>query len=269
MSIAPYFVEYGFYAANHGGAFTVVKSREPDFGLDIAAIEAALTPKTRVLLLNSPNNPSGAIYSIAELTALAEMLVRVSKERDKPIYLVSDEPYRFLTYDGARVPSTLPLYPYSVVCSSFSKNLGLAGERVGYALVNPEMPGKDELIDGLILANRILGFVNAPAIGQTIAARAINETVDTGIYHKRRDLMADVLDDAGFDYAMPKGGFYFFPKAPGGDDVAFVSKLQEELILAVPGSGFGFPGYFRLTFCVDEAVIARSHDGFARAMKGR
>lgn len=268
LAPAPYFVEYGFYAANHGGVLTTAKCRPPEFDLDLEAMAAALTPKTRVVLVNSPNNPSGAVYPEATLRGLADLLSAHSAKTGREILLVADEPYRFLAYDGAVVPSILPLYPYSVVVSSFSKNLSLAGERVGYALLNPAMPGKAELLGGLIFANRTLGYVNAPAVGQKLIPACRGASVDVTKYAARRTAMAEVLAAAGYDFAMPKGGFYFFPKVPAhmnGDDVAFVQKLQAERVLAVPGAGFGFPGHFRLTFCVDENVIRRALPGLKAA----
>lgn len=266
LTPAPYFVEYGFYAENHGGVLVPVASKPPAFQLDLKAIDAAVTSRTRVVLINSPNNPTGQVYPRQDLEALASILEGHNKGRKRPIFLLSDEPYRFLAYDGVEVPSVLPLYPYSVVASSFSKNLSLAGARIGYALVNPRMPGKDELVNGIILANRILGFVNAPALGQKLLAKAIHAQVDVEIYRRRRDAMALVLDAAGIRYAMPKGAFYFFPEAPGGDDLSFVDRLRKERILAVPGRGFGTPGFFRLAFCVSEDTIRRSQDGFIRAV---
>jgi aspartate aminotransferase len=232
----------------------------------VAALEAAITDKTRVVLINSPNNPTGVVYPRETLAELCEMLKRKSAGRARPIFLLADEPYRFLAFDGAEVPSLLPMYPHTVVVSSFSKNLSLAGARVGYALVNPAMPEKDELVGGIILANRILGFVNAPALAQKLLAKALGSQVDAGIYATRRDAMKKVLDGAGYRYPMPRGAFYFFPEAPGGDDVAFVNLLTEERILAVPGKGFGCPGHFRLAFCVGTEVIERSAEGFKRAM---
>jgi aspartate aminotransferase len=178
---------------------------------------------------------------------------------------VSDEPYRFLTYDEAEVSPIFPLYKHSIVANSFSKSLSLAGERIGYLLINPSMPEKATLMEGLILANRILGFVNAPAIGQRLLEETLHSQVDVDIFVRRRELMREVLDEAGYSYPPPRGGFYFFPAAPGGDDVAFVQILQQERILAVPGSGFGCPGHFRLSFCVPEQVIRNSAPGFARA----
>ena len=266
LSVTPYFVEYGFYVANHGGVFRTVPTLPDTFALDIDAIDAAITPQTRAMIINSPHNPTGAVYTLSELEALTELLARASKKYGHPIYLIADEPYRFLTFDGATVPSLLPLYPYAIVASSFSKNLSLAGERLGYAVLSPLFEERAQLMAALTLANRILGFVNPPVIGQHIMAGALGSQVDVSIYARRRQMMADILKDAGFEFQMPRGAFYFFPKAPGGDDVAFVSKLAEERILAVPGSGFGGPGHFRLSFCVSDDVISRSAEGFKRVL---
>lgn len=265
LTPAPFFVEYGFYAENFGGRLIPVPSRAEDFSLDLEALERAMGPKTRVVLINSPHNPTGRVYTEAELRSLARILAEKSKALGRDILLVADEPYRFLTYDGMVVPSLLPLYPFTVVVSSFSKSLGLAGERIGYALVNPAMPRRQELVAGLVLTNRILGFVNAPAVGQRLIQHALGTRVDVGVYAGRRKAMAGILEDAKIAFFMPQGAFYFFPKAPGGDDLTFVQALQEELILAVPGRGFGTPGFFRLTFCMDESVITRSAAGFKRA----
>ena len=262
---APFFVEYFFYAQNHGGELKPVPVKKDDFHLDIPAMARAINERTRIVLLNSPNNPTGQIYDRQELQELVEVLKEVNAGSRRPIYLVSDEPYRFLTYDGAEVPPIFPLYEHSIAASSFSKNLSLAGERIGYLLLNPAMPEKSTLMDGLILANRILGFVNAPAVGQRLVEHALKTQVDVDIFVRRRQLMAQVLDQAGYSYTPPRGGFYFFPAAPGGDDVAFVRVLQDERILAVPGSGFGCPGYFRLSFCVPEQVISSSAPSFAKA----
>ena len=265
---APFFVEYGFYVQNHGGVFKSVPAKEMTFELDLEALEAAITDRTRVVLVNSPNNPTGQVYSREEMTALAEILRRHSEKNGRPIFLVSDEPYRFLAYDGVEVPSLLALYEYAVVISSFSKNLALAGERVGYVALNPDMPGVQKLAGALVLTNRILGFVNAPAVGQHIVTRALGQGVDLSVYESRREAMARVLTEAGFRFTMPKGGFYFFPAIPEGkDDTSFVNiNLMNEKILAVPGTGFGFPGYFRLAFCVDQSVIEGAAEGFKRAV---
>lgn len=264
---APYFVEYGFYCANHGGVLKPVPSRQPDFRLDMQAFAAAINEKTRAVIINSPNNPTGVIYSREELAELATLLEEASTRYGRPIYLVSDEPYRFLAFDGVVVPAMLPLYTYSVVIGSFSKNLALAGERVGYVVCNPAIENVAELVGGITLTNRILGFVNAPCIGQKLMQAALGTNADATVYIQRRKLMAEVLTDAGIDFAMPQGTFYFFPKAPFGmDDKEFVSLLADELILAVPGSGFGCPGYFRLALCVSTHFIDQARQGFINAV---
>lgn len=263
---APYFVEYGFYAENHGGVLRSAPARPLTFELDADALAGNITERTRCVLINSPNNPTGRVYSRQELDTLADVLRRASARFGRPILLISDEPYRFLAYDQTEVPGIFPVYEHSVVISSFSKNLALAGERVGYVAVNPAMEEGARLMDGLVLANRILGFVNAPAVGQRLLAEALGHGVDISVYAARRKAMAEVLEAAGFSFSLPQGAFYFFPRIPkGDDDTAFVRLLMDERILAVPGSGFGYPGYFRLAFCVDEAVIRGAAEGFARA----
>ena len=262
---SPYFVEYGAYAGHFGGNLVPVRSTLPDFGLDLAALDAAIGPRTRAVIVNSPNNPAGCIYDVATLRALGDLLAHKNRDRARPVFLVSDEPYRTLAYDGAVVPPVLPLSPFAVVVGSFSKSLSLAGERIGYIAVNPEMPDVQVLADALIMTNRTLGFVNAPVVGQQLVEQLVDSTVDVGVYDRRRQAMAAVLRRAGIEFTMPKGAFYFFPKAPGGDDQRFVNLLLEQNVLAVPGRGFGFPGYFRLAFCVDEKVIERSAPSFERA----
>jgi len=263
---APYFVEYGSYAGNFGGVLRPVPARPLTFEPDLPAMAAALSERTRAVIINSPNNPAGVVYDEALLRELARLLEAHMQRYGRPVYLISDEPYRFLTYDGVTVPPVLPLYRFSVVVGSFSKNLSLAGERIGYLVANPAMEEVDRLIAGVILTNRILGFVNAPALGQRVMAAALGDGVDVGIYRERRDAMARVLDGAGIRYTLPKGAFYFFPKAPEGvDDKAFVDLLLKHRVLGVPGSGFGYPGFFRLTFCVDRRIIERSADGFRKA----
>ena len=266
LSLMPYFVEYGFYVSNHGGVFRGVAAKPDTFAIDFTALEAAITARTKALIINSPNNPTGQIYSREELRMLCELLGEKSRIFGRPIFLVVDEPYRFLAYDGIEVPPLLPMYAYAVVASSFSKSLSLPGERVGYLALSPQLEGKAELMAGLILANRILGFVNPPVVGQYLMRAALGSQVDVAVYKRRRDAMAEVLRDAGYDFFMPKGAFYFFPKAPGGDDSAFVDKLAKELVLAVPGSAFAGRGYFRLAFCVDESVIYRAAPGLKKAI---
>ena len=264
---SPYFVEYAFYAGNFQGKLVPVASKADTFELDCAAIDAAITPKTRAVLVNSPNNPTGQIYTRKELDELAAVLKNASRKFGRTIYLIADEPYRYLNYDNCDVPSVFSVYDASVVIGSFSKTLSLAGERIGYVAVNPALEGADELLNGIIMTNRILGFVNAPAVAQQILIRAVDSTIELDIYRRRRDLMAQVLTDAGIEFMMPKGAFYFFPKSPVADEREFVQKLLEQRILAVPGRGFGLAGHFRLTFCVDESIIANSAESFKNAMK--
>lgn len=267
VCFAPYFVEYGFYAGNYGGVLKPVNTKAPDFRVDADALDHAITPKTRAMIINSPNNPTGVIYSQQDLDQIAAVLSAKSKQYGKPILLLSDEPYRFLAFDDVKVPPVLPAYSHSIVVSSFSKSLSLAGERIGYLAVHSQMPEGDLLPAGLTLANRILGFVNAPMIGQLIIQYALSAGVDVSIYDERRKAMAAVLDEVGIEYTMPKGAFYFFPKAPDGyDDKSFVDLLLTENIIAVPGKGFGYPGYFRLTYCVDKAIIERSLPAWQRIM---
>lgn len=263
---APYFVEYRFYVENFGGTLKPVLSNPADFSLDLNALEAALTPKTRAVLIDSPNNPTGVVYPEATLRQLSALLQRHSARHGRPVFLVSDEPYRFLVYDGTTVPPVLPLYKYSVVIGSFSKSLSLAGERIGYLAVNPAMEEAGELVAGVILANRILGFVNAPAVGQQLLEETLGHQVDVNVYQERRDAMARLLSAAGIDFVLPRGAFYFFPRVPGKvEDTEFCRLLTGQRILAVPGRGFGYPGCFRLTFCVDKAIIERAAEGFQRA----
>ena len=264
---APYFVEYGAYCGHFGGVLKPVKSLPPTFRPDIDAIARAITPKTRAIIVNSPNNPTGCIYSLDDLKAIAALVDKVNETRERPLFLLSDEPYRAFAYDGVKVPAVLPLTKFACVLGSFSKTLSLAGERIGYFLANPEMPDQASLIAAVTLTNRTLGFVNAPVIGQRLAAALIDATVDLEIYDRRRKLMAKVLSDAGIEFEMPKGAFYFFAKSPVEDDSVFVDALLKERILVVSGRGFGFGGYVRLSCSVDEAIIARSAEGFKRAMK--
>ena len=263
---APYFVEYGFYAENHSGRLKVVSTRD-DFSLDLGSIAAAINSRTKVILINSPNNPTGQVYDESSLADLGDLLATSSTKLDKTLYLVSDEPYRKIVYDGVSVPSILEAYPNSIVATSYSKDISLAGERLGYLVVHPEAAQAEAIMAGLILANRVLGFVNAPALMQRGVRDLQGSWVDVGVYQARRDRLCQGLTDAGYQFVRPRGGFYLFPKSPIADDVAFVRLLQEENILVVPGSGFGSPGYFRISYCVEEQVIERSIPGFARALQ--
>lgn len=261
---SPYFVEYGFYADNHGGRLKVVPSRD-DFQLDLEALEAGIGLKTKLVLINSPNNPTGQIYDRSSLRQLGALLERKSAEIGRPIFLVSDEPYRKIVYDGVQVPSLFEPYRNSLVVTSYSKDLSVPGERIGYVAVHPQADDRSELLDAMTLANRILGFVNAPAMMQWLIKDLLDECVDIQIYQRKRDRLVAALTEMGYQCITPPGAFYLFPKAPIADDVAFVNLLQEERILTVPGSGFGGPGHFRIAYCVDDAVIEGALPGFQRA----
>lgn len=263
---SPYFVEYNFYLDNHQGVPKIVKTH-PDFSIDPEAVETALTERTRAVLINSPNNPTGRVYREEELKTLAQLLSDYGSKRGDPIFLISDEPYRKIVYDGVSVPSVFDLYDESFVVTSFSKDLSLPGERIGYAAASPKMTDKKSILEGMVLCNRILGYVNAPAMMQRVIPHLLNDSVDISLYQKRRDLFCDGLSASGYEFSKPEGAFYLFPKTPVEDDVAFVTALQEENILTVPGSGFGGPGHFRIAYCVSDDVIERSLPGFERTMK--
>jgi len=264
--LAPYFVEYHFYVDNHGGAVRVVPC-DGAFNPDLDAIAAALGERTKAVIVNSPNNPTGQIYPQATLDALGALLEAAGRRHGRSIFLVQDEPYREIVFDGHEVASTMRACRNAIVVSSFSKSLSLAGERIGFLAVHPDADDRAALLDALTLANRILGFVNAPALMQRVVARLPDAAVDCAVYARRRALFRRVLDGAGLEYPVPKGAFYFFPRAPIDDDVAFCALLQQQNILAVPGRGFGAPGHFRLAFSVPDEVIERSADGFRAAMR--
>jgi len=262
----PYFVEYPFYIDNYGGVTRYVQTNN-DFSLNIEAIFAAITEKTKAVLINSPNNPTGKVYSEKNIADLSSMLTDKTNKMKKAIYLVSDDPYSEIVYDNIEVPSALSAYKHSIIASSYSKTLSLPGERIGYIAINPEIEEADELINALILCTRILGFVNAPALMQRVVAKLQNAKVNVEIYQKKRDLLCSGLEQAGYQFEKPMGAFYLFPKSPLPDDMGFVKILLKRNILVVPGSGFGGPGYFRIAFCVDDETIINSLDGFAEAIK--
>jgi len=263
---APYFVEYGFYAENHGGLLKTVQTTA-EFSLDMQSVSNAISQKTKVVLINSPNNPTGAVYSEKSLHELGSLLKDKSKALGKTIYLISDEPYRKIVFDGITVPSIFNAYSESILTTSYSKDLSIPGERIGFIAVNPEATFKEDLINGMTLANRILGFVNAPALMQRAVARLQGTGVDASVYQKKRDILCEGLGSVGYDFVTPSGTFYLFPKTPIQDDVAFIDALRDELILAVPGSGFGAPGYFRIAFCVSDETIKNALPGFEKAIQ--
>ena len=266
LAPTPHFVEYGFYVSNHGGVLKTVATH-PDFTLDIKAIEVAITPKTKAVLINSPNNPTGQIYSRESLETLGALLYRKGRELGRTLYLISDEPYRKIVYDNARVPSIFSAYAESILTTSYSKDISIPGERIGFIAVNPSAAYNDSLAAAMALTNRILGFVNAPALMQRVIARMQGTSVDISAYAVKRDLLCAGLAESGYKFVRPPGTFYVFPQTPIADDVEFVRELQKELILVVPGSGFGAPGHFRIAFCVSDDTITRSIPGFKRVME--
>ena len=257
----PYFPEYRFYVDNHGGVLKLVPTT-PDFDLDLNAFEDALNENTRIVLINSPNNPTGRVYSAETLRQLGELMERKAPEAT----LVSDEPYRQIVYEGHEVASVLAVTPRSVVATSFSKDLGLAGERIGYVAVHPDHPDREGLLAAAVFVNRTLGFVNAPALMQRVIARLDEVTVDLDVYAERRSVFLEGLREAGYECVTPEGAFYLFPRSPLEDDVAFVQALLEERILVVPGTGFGQPGYVRLSYAVPTDTIRRALPGFKRVL---
>ncbi|MCP4725584.1 MAG: aminotransferase class I/II-fold pyridoxal phosphate-dependent enzyme, partial [bacterium] len=245
---------------NHNGEMVLVDTNE-DFSLNIDNIRNTITDKTKAILINSPNNPTGKVYSEDEIKALSKLLSDYSKN-GRTIYLISDEPYRRIVYDGITVPSILSHYKESIVVTSYSKTLSIPGERIGYIAVNPSCSEIDMILSGMILSNRILGFVNAPALIQRVVARLSDISVNAEAYRRRRDLLMNGLQSAGYQFFKPDGAFYLFCKSPIDDDVEFVKQLQKFNILTVPGVGFGGPGYFRISYTVPDEMIERSIAGF-------
>ncbi len=240
-----------------------------DFSLDIDAIKSRLNEKTVAVIINSPNNPTGKVYSKEEMHSLCQALREfVEKNGGHYPYLICDEPYRDIVYDGIEVPPIFPEYPYSVIVTSFAKNLSLPGERIGYICANPLNPEKSQFIAAATMAFRISGCVNAPAFFQRVIAKSWDAEVDFSPYRRRRDILMEVLDNAGLEYCRPQGAFYIFCKVPAkwnGDDSAFVDVLERHHILCAPGVGFGKKGWFRIAYCVSENTIINSRTAFYEA----
>ncbi|MCI6180399.1 MAG: pyridoxal phosphate-dependent aminotransferase [Treponema porcinum] len=268
---APYFAEYGHYCANHGGTLRPVPTKN-DFSLDIDAIKAALTEKTAAVIINSPNNPTGRIYSREEIQALSAVLTAHGEKTGRYPYIVCDEPYRAITYGGKKVAPVFPEYRQAVVVTSFAKNLSVPGERIGYIAVNPASDDASEMVAACILATRILGFVNAPAFFQKVIARSWNARCDYSLYEKRCREIMEIMDYAGLQYAKPEGAFYLFVKVPegwNGDDMAFTEHLKKFNILCAPGTGFGGKGWFRISYCVAEKTILNSKEAFYKSVHSK
>jgi len=266
LTSVPGFMEYHFYVDNHRGILDFILSKD-DFDLDVEKMASRITKETAAVIINSPNNPTGRVYPAATLEKLGLMLEEESRRIGRTIYLISDEPYRKIIYDDIEVPSVFSYYPHSIVVTSFSKDLSIPGERIGWLAVNPRAEAADEFMNGAILCNRILGYVNAPALMQRTVAELLYESVDIEGYKRKRDLLCSRLEEIGYRFTRPEGTFYLFPEAPGGDDSKAVDALQEERVLAVPGRGFGRKGYFRIAFCVDDKVIEGSFQGFEKAFR--
>ena len=263
LAVAPYFPEYKPFAENAGFTFKVIPPDVPDFQIQLDAVEAALTPNTAAIILNSPNNPSGTVYTRQTLTELAALLTRKSEEFGHPVYIVSDEPYRELVYGGVEVPFIPTIYPNTVVCYSYSKSLSLPGERIGYVYVPRQAADSVALYAAVAGAARAMGHVCAPSLWQKVIARCVHLRPDLKAYDRNRRALYDGLTALGYEVANPDGAFYLFVKAPGGDANAFSEKAKEKDLLLVPGDGFGCPGYFRLCYCVSHDMIRRSLPVFA------
>jgi aspartate aminotransferase len=260
ITVAPFFFDYLYYTENYGGRLVVVPSR-PDLTPDVAKIEAAITPRTKAILVNSPNNPSGVVYPAATFVELEGVLSRTTQS----IVLISDEPYKSLVFDGVVVPEVPALVTRAITATSWSKSLAIPGERIGYLAFSPRMPETDDLVKACTFTNRVLGFVNAPALWQWVVAEVGDLAIDAAPYREKRDIMYEALIRIGYECVKPQGTFYIFPRTPIADDIAFVSLLAEEGVLTVPGTGFGMPGHIRISLTVDRDTVIRAIPGFERA----
>jgi len=263
---APYFVEYLFYTDNHGGKAVAVKTRD-DFLIDLESFRSAVTSKTKAVIINSPNNPTGVVYRREDLEALAGALREMSNRIGRTIYLISDDPYKKIVFDGVETPNILELYEHSIYITSHSKDLAVPGERIGYVAVHPGAEDAAGVMAGLIFCNRVLGFVNAPALFQRVVERVQHVAVDVEPYRRRRDMLYKELIAMGYEVVKPQGAFYFFPKSPIEDEVEFARILASKKVLVVPGRGFGTPGYFRISTCFPDRVIEGALPGFAEAYR--
>jgi len=262
----PYFVEYLFYIDNHGGVPVKVNTT-PDFNLDVSVIEKHINERTKVVIINNPNNPTGVIYPQSTLDDLGKMLKAKSSEIGHPVYLIDDAPYRKIIYDTDRCPSIFTAYENSIMVTSHSKDLGLPGERIGFAAISPRTGDAAELFGAMAFTVRTLGYVNAPALMQRVVRHLQNTTIDIEWYRRKRDLLYRELTGMGYEMPYPGGAFYVFPRAPGKDDVAFTRLMQENRVLVVPGTGFGTPGYFRIAYCFDDSVVEGALPIFRKAIE--
>ncbi len=275
IAFIPYFPEYRFYVENHAGKLVLCETRD-DFQIDIEKLERLLNERTRAIILNSPNNPTGVLYHSECFSAIDELLRDFERRTGRTIYVVTDEPYRKLVYDASRSPSPLQYCRNTIFCYSHSKDLGIPGERIGFAIVRPGTKDEDLILGAMAFANRTLGYVNAPAIMQRVVRHLQDVYVDIETYRRRRDKLCQALADGGYEFVIPQGAFYIFPKSPIPDDEQFVARLARERVLTVPGSGFGKPGHFRISFCGEDwaiegaiPILVRVARQFKRARKGR
>lgn len=260
--LMPCFSEYPFYVTNHAGVMVPVETRA-DFLPDPERIAAAITPRTRAIVINTPNNPTGRVYPEATLRGIADVLAKLE---DPPI-VISDEPYKRLVFDGRRQPEVASIIPRTAVCNSWSKSQGIPGQRIGYLALSPLLPDRPALRGACAFANRILGFINAPAIWQLVEKQALDATIDGRVYQQKRDLLCGELARIGYDVTPPEGTFYVFLRTPIPDDIAFVRTLAREGVLGVPGAGFGRAGYMRLSLTVPREMIVKSIRGFEAAFR--
>ncbi|HJM54102.1 MAG TPA: pyridoxal phosphate-dependent aminotransferase [Dehalococcoidia bacterium] len=263
--LTPFFVEYVYYVSHNNGVHRLVGFHD-DFMPDMDDLEAQLSPRTKAVIMNSPNNPTGVIYPESVVAEIGARIRAAEGKYGSEIALITDEPYRKLIYTDEPYPFVFKHHLRTIVATSHSKDLGLAGERIGYIAINPDYPDKGEMLDAMVFSLRTLGFVNAPALMQRVVAGLQDVTVDVSVYRGKRDFIYDALTDIGYDVVKPDGAFFLFPKSPLEDDVEFVRSLQEKMVLVVPGSGFGAPGYFRLSFGVEDRALEGSLDGFKAAL---
>ncbi len=264
---APFFGEYRNYVSNFDAKLAVVAPDTKTFMPDLQGLEKAINENTKIVLINTPNNPTGVVYDAETLKKLARVLENKEKELGQPIYLVADEPYRELAYDGVDVPYVTKYYANTIVGYSYSKSLSLPGERIGYLVIPDEITDSEEIISAASVANRILGFVNAPSLIQRVVGKCLDVNVDVEIYNRNRELLYNSLTEYGYECVKPQGAFYLFVKTFDMDDKEFSARAKEKNILVVPGSSFGCPGYVRIAYCVDYDMINRSLKGFEELAK--
>ena len=258
MAIAPFFPEYRPFTEQNGASFVVVPADTKSFQISMEAVEARITPHTQAVIINSPNNPSGVVYTRETLSSLGELLTRKSAEYGHPIYIIADEPYRELVYDGVEVPFIPTIYPNTIVCYSYSKSLSLPGERIGYVCVPDQVEDSADVYAAVAGAARAMGHVCAPSLQQLVVARCTSVRPDLEAYDRNRNALYDALISYGYECVKPNGAFYMFVKAPGGSSKAFSDKAKEKNLLLVPGDDFGCPEFFRICTCVSYDMIQRS-----------